>query len=175
MRNLINLSGQKFGKYLVEGDYYKEGHNTYWLCLCECGIKKYVSSYSLRKGTSKSCGCSRKNDMRKHFLFELWRGIVKRCNNPKSINYKYYGGRGITICNRWLDFKLFLDDMFSTWEDGLSIDRIDVNGNYEPQNCKWATLKSQQRNRRDSIILEYKNKTQTLSDWAEELKINKKC
>jgi hypothetical protein len=124
---------------------------------CSCGVHFKSYTVSINSGNTKSCGCYNKvmtkeanttHGLSKHILYKTWQYMINRCNNPKNKRYKDYGERGITVCERWMKFENFRDDMFSKWQEGLSIDRIDVNGNYEPSNCRWATKEVQSRNTR---------------------------
>lgn len=157
-RKLLELTGQKFGQLSVIRQTGKDKHNNFlWECRCECGNIKEVSGYRLVSGM-KSCGCvhtthghcSYKDGInRRTPIYHTWYSMKQRCLNPNKENYKYYGERGITVCDRWLEsFENFLEDMEATWKPGLSIDRKDVNGNYEPTNCKWSTPIEQLNNRR---------------------------
>lgn len=186
MGNLIDISGEKFNKLtaIKPSKRYKSG-NVIWLCRCECGKECEVSGYLLRSGRQKSCGCSASERMtklnKKHEgygtrLYEIWRQMHRRCYGESSKAYKDYGGRGITICKEWKDDF----SAFRTWAEGngyteaLTIDRIDVNGNYEPNNCRWANKKTQANNRRNNRRVEYGGQSHTISEWADLLGVEQK-
>lgn len=153
-----------------------------WECECVCRNKINATSHNLKCGCVKSCGCMT-NDMKskshiKHGfrkrktdnrMYSIWVKMKQRCYNENDKAYKDYGGRGITVCEEWLhDFQAFYDwSMKNGYRDDLSIDRKDVNGNYCPENCRWATIKEQVNNTRRNIILEYNGKKQTLSQLSE--------
>lgn len=129
----------------------------YGLYKCKCGKEFKAEMSNVKSGHTSSCGCyaliirklmHKKNGLSNHKLYDIWSGIIGRCKNTKNHQYKYYGGRGITVCERWLDVKNFIDDMYPSFEEGLTLDRIDVNGNYEPSNCRWSSRIVQSRNTR---------------------------
>lgn len=145
-------------------------------CSCECGVVKEYRIYALRNGNTRSCGCLSKEvsglGLRTHGLsrtteYGIWQGILQRCFNEDSDNYRHYGGRGITVCDRWKSFANFYEDMGPRPSLKHSIDRKDNNGNYEPSNCRWATPKEQGRNRRISYLVEHDGETKCVAEWAE--------
>lgn len=180
-----DLKGQKFGRLLVlERSESKHGCS-YWLCQCDCGNSPTVISYNLISGKAKSCGCLQRElaakqgkNNTKHGnsrrsgstrLYAIWNNMKARCTNPKTEGYERYGGRGITICNEWInDFTSFLEwAMENGYNDELTIDRIDSNGNYEPSNCRWATKKVQSNNRSSNRIVEINGNRKTLAEWSD--------
>ncbi|KKL97903.1 hypothetical protein LCGC14_1829790 [marine sediment metagenome] len=173
-----NLIGQKFGRLTVLKRMDNDKHrNSMWLCRCDCGKEKIICGYDLKRGHTQGCGCLRKeiagitHTTHGHYktkTYKSWEQMIQRCTNPKVHNYHNYGGRGITICSRWMKFENFLEDMGERPGKNHSIDRINNNGNYCKSNCRWATIKQQNRNRRDNLYFTYKNKTQLLIEWSEE-------
>ena len=173
----INLTGRKFGRLLVIGPGVR---NRYWLCRCICGNQKEIYAYSLSLGYSQSCGCLQKERASgasfKHGFanrtsptseYRIYVGMKTRCLNPSGDDVKNYGGRGITICDRWLEsFQNFYADM-GPRPIGKTLDRINTNGNYEPGNCRWATPKEQGRNKRTNRLLTFRGETMPLSAWEE--------
>lgn len=177
-KRIKDLSGQKFGRLTALEVAGKNQHNqTMWKCRCDCGNVLDVTGYYLTTGTVRSCGCL-KSDLiaQRHTthgkcntpLYHIWSGMRDRCNNPNAEKFQYYGGRGIQVCDEWQDFAKFDEWARSNgWCDGLTLDRIDVDGNYCPENCRWVTWKCQQNNKRNSLRYEYNGESHTLSEWAD--------
>ena len=183
---LNDLTGKRFGRLIVvkrAKDYIRKSgkKDTQWLCKCDCGNAKIVKTSNLRSKSVRSCGCyakeisskvHKKHGLTHTKLFEIWHGMRRRCLSKTHKNYKDYGGRGIKICSKWPDFKNFYDWALSNgYKKGLTIDRINVNGNYEPSNCRWATQKEQQNNRRNNVRITYQGQTMTLTQLAEKYNI----
>lgn len=187
-----DLTGQRFGRLTVVRFLQAEERRTRgfdWFCKCDCGNDVYANVTKLKQGDMKSCGClksERIGNINKKYkytnkrLYAVYAQIIDRINNPKSREYHNYGGRGIKLCDEWTGEYGY--DEFAKWafENGYNpdakhgectIDRIDVNGNYEPDNCKWVDNDSQQNNRRDCIYIDYNGKTQTMAQWSRELNI----
>lgn len=184
-----DIIGKRFGRLFVisvnrkEQKYnskgIKDGYKYYYLCKCDCGNTVEVDRNSLRFNKTKSCGCikSEKSRLRKTThglsktkLYRTYNGMKNRCYRENLKEYCNYGGRGIKVCNEWLnDFNAFyIWAMNNGYSEGLSIDRIDVNGNYEPNNCRWITMTKQASNKRNNHLLTYQGKTKTIADWARE-------
>ena len=184
-----NIEGKKFGRLtalkIVGRD--RAGSCT-WLCKCECGNEKVISARSLSNKSAKSCGCLASEKRRENMikingfyhgyssekLRAVWFLLVRRCSEPTCKDFKYYGARGIKVCYEWLnDFQAFYDwAMSNGYKEGLTIDRIDANGNYEPSNCRWATMKEQSNNKRNNVLITFKGETHTLKQWSEIIGVN---
>lgn len=175
-----DLTGQRFGRWTV---LYYVGNNKHnqptWLCRCDCGNVVVTSANGLRRGTTKSCGCRRSDVSRQsknHFApthgmsrtpeFRVWMSMLDRCQNPQSQPYRHYGGRGIKVCERWQDFENFFADMGNRPSPKYSLDRIDNDGDYRPDNCRWATMKEQNSNRRSNQNITYNGQTHTIREWT---------
>ena len=173
MGSLIELTGKRFGKLVVIGRAGRDKHyNTRWLCRCDCGNETVVLGGNLTRGASMSCGCTRGGKPTHGHcgerIYTNWKQMKKRCSNPNDKYFKDYGGRGINVCKEWDDFDQFYKwAMEHGYSDELTIDRIDNDGDYCPDNCRWATQKEQARNKRNNHLLTYNGETLTMVDWAE--------
>jgi len=174
--NKISLDGQVFGRLTVIKCEGRKGKKRVWLCKCSCGNEIITLSDSLKSGKTKSCRClkieinSTKGTHRKRHtrLFSIWQGMKTRCGNPNAGNYKNYGGRGITITPEWIhDFIAFYNwAMSHGYEESLTIDRIDGDKGYCPENCQWASYKTQANNRRSNKHIKLNGKVKTIQEWA---------
>lgn len=189
-RIIIPKRGEKFNRLEVIKTYskkFKHQHKTYCFCICECGNYTHILTTNLVNNIVKSCGCwrneqARKTCIRKNFkhgkanynnnrLYRIWSAIKCRCSNSNTPQWNDYGGRGISICNEWKNDYLKFEEwaLENGYSDKLSIDRIDVNGNYEPNNCRWATQKTQCRNRRnnrqDTVFITAFGETKSVLEW----------
>lgn len=178
-----DLSNKKFGRLLVLKRVPSTSKSIRWLCLCDCGKHKEVESYQLKRGSIISCGCYKKeigkrsetHNMTNTHLYSEWTNMKRRCYQ-KSINgFDSYGGRGIIVCDEWKNsFENFMKWSFKNdYDESLTLERIDVNGNYEPSNCSWITIKKQQWNKRNTIFIEFDNEIKSLCEWCEILGVNK--
>ena len=177
----LDVAGLKFGRWAaIEIDKSAQSVRrsaTHWICRCECGQLGSVALHSLRSGGSKSCGC-RRDEMiavgmgRKHGLarskaYTALQNAIKRCTNPKSVGWSRYGGRGIKICQRWLDSpENFVNDMGNP-PPGMTLERVNLDGDYEPSNCIWATRTHQARNRRSNRLITFGGQTKCVAEWSE--------
>ena len=169
-----NLIGQRFGKLVVIEESKRRRHEgrACWVCQCDCGNTTIVETKHLRNGETRSCGCLRTAHWYKHGLSKtriagIWNNMKQRCENPNGNEYKYYGGRGITVCQEWHDLPAFVEwAMSHGYSDGLTIDRINTNGNYTPENCRWVTQAEQMKNTRRVKHITYNGETHNMTEWA---------
>lgn len=180
MGNYIDLTGQRFGRLLVLRRVGSKGKSPTWYCICDCGNEKIATTTNLKSGATKSCGCLRletaeinrstqiTHGKSKTKLYRVWFDIKRRCYNTKRENYKNYGGRGIKMCEEWNeDFMNFYNwSLKNGYREGLTIDRIDVNGNYEPSNCRWVENKVQANNKTNNRLITYNGETHTAAEWS---------
>ena len=165
MRTRIDLTNQKFGQ-LTAIEYQSKA---FWKCQCSCGAVTRALSTNLIRGRVKSCGCSRKSEFKRER--QIYSNMIYRCTNPNNAKYKNYGGRGIGICEQWLEsFENFINDM-GVCPKNYSLDRINNDGNYEISNCRWATKNEQARNTSRTRFFNGK----CLTDWAKDLGVTKQC
>lgn len=188
----VDIIGKKFGKLTVLKEEKRtpryrngilRGHRIYYLCQCECGNQIVTQRDCLLRGNTKSCGCLKHIAPKEKFtthgltktrLYNIFHKMRARCLKPNCKQYKDYGARGITICPEWKNsFLTFYEwSMNNGYADNLSLDRIDVNGNYEPSNCRWANRRTQNNNRRSNFYITIYNRTQTLSEWCDEKELD---
>lgn len=156
----------KFTRLTVIGEAPLRNHLSHWRCLCDCGKEVVVSGHSLARGNTKSCGCMRgdSHGYSKTKLHTVWRNIKARCSNPKHPAYARYGGRGIKLCDEWLVFSRFKDwALAHGYDESLTLDRVDNDADYAPDNCRWVDMKAQARNRSNNV--RYRGKT--VGEWSE--------
>lgn len=189
----INLEGRIFGRLLVLNLKKEIKGFICWECKCDCGKKIFVRNYSLLNGNTKSCNCLQKDITIKNNSKKVTHGIsntkfyyayfdlLRRCYNIKHKSYKDYGGRGINVCEQWKNsFENFKNDMYESYlkhvkefgKKQTTIDRINTNGNYCKENCRWTTYKEQGRNKRNNHLISYKNKTKSMTEWAEQYNLS---
>lgn len=172
----LDLTGKRFGKLTVIERAETKYGKTRWKCLCDCGNYTYTITHRLTSGATQSCGCRAidnhpiKHGMKGTRLYETWQGMKKRCNNPNSKSYKRYGAQGIKVCPEWEnDFQAFCDwAMAHGYTDELTIDRIDNQKGYSPDNCRWVSWGDQAKNKKCNILIEHNGETKILSDWCRE-------
>lgn len=181
---LIDLTGKRFGLLTVIGRGPNSKKQLRWHCRCKCGGEKLAFGSALRGGSANNCGCltasriSAKKTQHGHAPCDgkspeylAWSAMLRRCTNARQSNFKYYGGRGITICDRWRTFANFLADLGPMPVEGgpWTVDRIDNNGDYKPSNCRWALRSTQANNKRSNRTLTHSNRTQTIALWSREI------
>ncbi len=178
-----NLTGRRFGRLVAIEPLEERSPNGYvmWRCKCDCGNEAIVQSRYLVSGGTKSCGCYSKEIHSKMLkthggtgkrLFNVYLTMKGRCTNPNAHEYENYGGRGIKVCDEWMDYEAFekwaLANGYQEDKRGkCTLDRIDVDGDYEPSNCRWVTMKTQQRNKRNNVLITHNGETHCMSEWAE--------
>jgi len=181
-----DMTGFRVG-YLMAKEYAgSDGKKSLWRCLCDCGAEKTLPAVELTKmkkqGVVASCGCKRyqtvsqrrtTHGMSKHPAFAVWRSMLARCQRPSHFAWKNYGGRGITVCERWQSFEAFWEDMGPSYRPGLSLERINNNGPYSPDNCRWATSEEQTRNQRRNRLIDTPRGRMTVAEAAREFGIGK--
>lgn len=183
MSRFKDITGQKFGRLTALYKLHNTTGNTKWLCICDCGNFAEVTISNLTTSHTKSCGCYQidmaikngtKHGKYNTRLYKIWQGMKDRCYNKNIIAYKDYGARGIIICDAWRNnFTNFYDWAINNgYKDNLTIERVDVNGNYEPENCCWATPTQQARNRRNTKYITYHDETKPLAEWCDILNLN---
>lgn len=181
MGRKLDITGKRSGKLVAikESDLKDNYGHIYWECRCDCGKTHYVLASKITHGSVKSCGCDRYKHMHKKHgetgtrLYKCWQDMKARCYRENNKNYKGYGGRGITVCDSWkLSFENFRDwALKNGYEDYLEIDRINVNGSYSPENCRWADRVTQTNNTRRNRFLEYNGAVRTMSEWSKQIGI----
>lgn len=173
---ISDITGQRFARVYVRGLHEIKDQRAYWDCLCDCGITFISRSDPLKSGRTKSCGCFSADRVRTHGQsrlngkktseFRTWQSLLQRCQNPNDRRFADYGGRGITVCERWLKFENFIADMGHRPTREHSIDRRDNDGNYEPRNCRWATRIEQANNRSRTPLIAFEKQVKPLAEWA---------
>ena len=182
-RPIKDLTGQRFGRLTaIKFMGTNKRGRAEWLCRCDCGTEKVINASNLGNGNTVSCGCLREENRRKlpmshgesrTRLYKIWSGMISRCCNPNAHEYENYGGRGVKVCDEWRKYEPFRDwamangfDKTATKKE-CTLDRVDVNGDYEPSNCRWVDMKTQNRNTRGNVLITYKGETHCMSEWAE--------
>ena len=173
-----SLVGMSFGEWTVSAFAYNGAdRHARWECKCSCGTVRIVSGHNLKGGQSVSCGCHRPNNKRHgetgSSLHSIWKNMIGRCSCESNTAYGYYGGRGITVCERWLVYENFRDDMGERPSPNHSVDRINNNGAYSPENCRWATREQQGRNKRNNIMVAIGTEVACIAEWCDRLHLNR--
>lgn len=180
--NALDLTGQVFGRLTaLAPTSRRSGGSVVWRCRCSCGREAMIGSTTLKSHT-RSCGCWQREQAQKQMRthgqsrtpeFDVWHSMWQRCRNHRARRWHHYGGRGITVCERWQTFESFLADMGPRPSPELSLHRIDNNRGYEPGNCVWATLKEQARKKQNNRLLTLNGHTMCLAEWAEHLAVKR--
>ncbi|WP_124965859.1 hypothetical protein [Trabulsiella odontotermitis] len=176
----FNLVGKKFGRLTPLCLHGKRGRQNVWLCKCDCGNEHLATASLLNCGAVTSCGCAKSEPKHGELVggtvsseYICWSNMKQRCQNDRNPEYKNYGARGISVCDRWRDsFETFLSDMGRKPTPDHSIDRIDVDGDYEPSNCRWTTIKKQNDNKRQSVMITAFGETLSVTSMAKKYGIN---
>ena len=190
MSKITNLVGLKFGNLTVIARFpineiSSKSVKAKWICDCDCGEKAIARTDHLKSGNTISCGCVKKSRGQKRFtkhkkhgsrVYNSWRGMIERCRDSKNVGWKNYGGRGIKVCDRWKEFENFYTDMGEPPSEKHSIDRINVNDNYDVNNCRWATPEEQCSNKRfylpsNTKFIEFNGESKSISQWARDKNI----
>lgn len=175
----LELKGNRYGRLIVIDRAENHRGRTAWKCICDCGNDVIIETQNIKAGTI-SCGCYHKeilvsknqgrtkHGLGSHPLYQIWRAMLDRCYNPDNKKFMNYGGRGIGVCDSWFDVKNFYNDVCQGYEKGVtSLDRINVNGNYEPENCRWVTFKQQARNKTNNHLVSLNGEMITLAEFEE--------
>jgi hypothetical protein len=187
MVSALGITGERYGRLIAVRRVQNRGRRTVWLFECDCGNSKEISLEAVRRGLTQSCGCIRKEENTRrstkhgHSIgqrsrtWRAWQHAKGRCLNPHDPKFPIYGGRGITMCERWRnDFRAFLADM-GECPPGKTLDRINPHGNYEPANCRWATSHEQARTRTDNVLVKHQGATLVLKDYATAIGVDYKA
>jgi len=174
--------GERFGRFTIIREISKRNGRRYFWCKCDCGAEKAVRLYSLTSGKIISCGCynrevsklaNSKHGLSNSRLYKIWIGMKNRCFNPNNTEYKNYGGRGIVVCQEWMQFEAFRDwAVANGYRDDLTIERINNDGNYELSNCTWITPAEQRRNTRKAQKIAFNGQKKTIRQWAKQIGIH---
>lgn len=176
MPNRTIVIGQRSGRLTVESEPIRHNGRAYYECRCDCGILKLIAGSHITTKATLSCGCLHRERNRatssthgksRSPIYWVWNSMLRRCEKLTDKSYTRYGDRGIYVCERWQSFENFYADMGDA-PDGMSLDRLDNDGPYTPENCQWATDKEQSRNKRNSRVITHNGRTQSLAAWAEE-------